>query len=287
MSNVQLVIQRLQQHGVPMHQIAGLVGRWQQESGQGLNPKSVGDSGISVGIGQWNKDRRANLENFARQQGKDWRDPIVQTDFAVHEMTKGNERYAGQMLMKARNVDEAAEAAMHYERPQDYTQRNPRGGHGWDNTIKNAYALSGAKPAPGQAPTVGSGLNTFAPTVSGLPAPANPNATPTLPVSPGGWTPLPSGTGAMEPSGFSPSTPTAAPAAPAKEPGLLDKFGGILEGLGPTVKAMMGGGQEQKSEPMAPMNSGYSAEQAARAQAAAAMMQQIMQKRGVKPPGLI
>lgn len=293
MSNVRLLIDHLTRaRGMPAHQAAGLIGRFQQESGQNLKTDARGDGGISFGIGQWNKDRRANLERFVNgphAMGRSITDPTLQADFAIWEMTQGPEKFAGQMLMKARNPQEAATAAMHFERPQGYSRDNPAGGHGYQNTVNNAQnvmgLISNPKAAPGQAPTVGSGLTTFAPTVSGLPAPANPNATPTLPVQPNlGWTPLPSGTGAMEPSGFSPSAPAA---TPAKEAGWADKFGGIMDSLAPVAKALTGGGQEQKKTEMAPMNSGYSAEQAARAQAAATMMQQIMQKRGLKPPGLL
>ena len=296
MSNVQLLLDHLiRARGMPAHQAAGLIGRFQQESGQKLNTGAVGDGGISFGIGQWNKDRRANLERFAKgphAMGRSISDPTLQADYAIWEMTQGPEKFAGQMLMKARNPQEAATAAMHFERPQGYTRDNPAGGHGYQNTVQNANnvmgLISGPKSAPGQAPTVGSGINTFAPTLSGLPAPANPNATPTLPQSSLGWTPLPSSSGAMEPSGFSPSTPAATPAEPPNAMKVWgDKIGGLLDAIGPSVKAMTGSGQEQKRTEMAPMNSGYSAEQAARAQAAATMMQQIMQKRGQKPPGLI
>jgi hypothetical protein len=282
---------------MPAHQAAGLVGRFQQESGQGLNTKAVGDSGISFGIGQWNRERRANLEKFAQgpnAMGRSVTDPTLQADYALWEMTQGPEKYAGQQLMKARNSQEAATAAMHFERPQGYTRDSPESGHGYDNTVRNANnimgLLSNPKPSPGQAPTVGPGVTSFAPTVSGLPAPANPNATPTLPAQPNlGWTPLPSSSGAMSPSGFSPTTPTAA--APESEKGFTEKnVSGLLDSLGGLAKGMTGGGKAAvaTSDAMQPMSSGFSSEQAARAQAAATMMAQIMQKKGMpKQPGLI
>ena len=62
--------------GLAAHQAAGIVGNLMVESGDNTLSKTsnLGDSGKSYGIGQWNGSRRKNLENFARNKGKDMSD---------------------------------------------------------------------------------------------------------------------------------------------------------------------------------------------------------------------
>jgi len=139
MSNVRAVYERLLSHGLQPHQAAAVVGRFQQESGPGLNPSIVGDGGMSVGIGQWNRERLANLKRFG---GPNWQDPLVQADFFVAE-GKGPEARAFSMIKNAKTLEEAARGAMAYERPQGFTWNNPTAGHGYANTLRNAQAIAG------------------------------------------------------------------------------------------------------------------------------------------------
>jgi hypothetical protein len=140
----------LQSQGMSQMAAMALVARWQQESGQKLNPTIVGDAGISQGMGQWNRERLANL----KASGMDWTDPYNQARFALSEMGYGDTRYpgygserrAGDMLRNAKTSQEALYGAMGYERPQDFTWANPAGGHGYGNTVANYNALSGGQP---------------------------------------------------------------------------------------------------------------------------------------------
>ena len=149
--NSLIVLQHLINRGLQPHQAAGLVGRFQQESGRGLNTGAVGDGGASFGIGQWNGARRQNLYAFAAAQGRSVADPTLQADFALHEM-KGSEKFAGDMLARARNVEEAAKATMHFERPSGYSRSNPEAGHGYANTVNNAVRLAGGTSGTSSGP---------------------------------------------------------------------------------------------------------------------------------------
>ena len=149
-SNVPIVYQTLIQAGLSPAQASGLVGRFQQESGPGLNTTAHGDRSIeggSHGIGQWNRERKANLLAFG---GENWTDPRVQARFALHEMGigenngapgYGSEAGAGRRLLAANTIEDAGIAARGYERPQGWTADNPTAGHGYRNTIRNAQTL--------------------------------------------------------------------------------------------------------------------------------------------------
>lgn len=134
----------------PVH-AAALVGRLQQESGPGLDVNASGDHGTAYGIAQWREARQDGLRRFAAANGADPADFQTQLAYVHHEL-QGPESRAGQMLRSATTLEDAAAAAMAYERPQGFTWENPRAGHGWDNTLSYARALSGGTPSPiGQA----------------------------------------------------------------------------------------------------------------------------------------
>ncbi|RIY03265.1 hypothetical protein D3218_00370 [Aureimonas flava] len=130
---------------------AAAVGHARQESSiQAAGPD--GDKGTSSGLWQWRNERRSALQAFAKRPGQngDWRDVDTQMDFFVHELG-GRERLAGQRLAAATNIVDATEALMHFERPQHYTVRTPRAGHGWDNRLAHARwaeAFGGGAGAP-------------------------------------------------------------------------------------------------------------------------------------------
>lgn len=124
------------------------VARFIQESS--LKPTIVGDKSIpggSVGLGQWNRERKQGLMNFA---GDQWSDPYRQLDYFIHE-GQGPEAASYNALLAAKTPEDAAKAMMSYERPQGWTAENPAGGHGYSNTLKNYYALAGGQPLNGQA----------------------------------------------------------------------------------------------------------------------------------------
>lgn len=65
-------------------QAAGIMGNIQQESG--FSPTAVNRSSGAYGIIQWLGSRKTNLENFAREQGKDKSDLSLQLDFMKKEL---------------------------------------------------------------------------------------------------------------------------------------------------------------------------------------------------------
>ena len=253
MSNVSLVYNRLVERGLAPHQAAALVGRFQQESGAGLNTTAHGDKTIpggSHGIGQWNRDRLANLKRFG---GDRWTDPIVQADFALWEGRPGGpEEKAFNMIRNARNVDEAVVGAMAYERPQGFTWNNPTGGHGYANTVKNAYALTGNK-----------GMS-----IDSLPAGFTPPYSVAAP-------PMGPGSGpSMSPTSPVVQDPTDVPPAEQK-PGesLITGIEGLLKGAKESRQPM------QAAEPIQSVLPSLEASDAARIQAAQAMMSSLLANR--------
>lgn len=104
-----------QKMGWSREQAAGLVANLHDESA--MNHKAVGDGGSAYGLGQWHPDRQAN---FAKWAGKDIRDSSAQEqlEFVHYELTKGNERAAGDALRAAKTAREAGQiVSMKYERP--------------------------------------------------------------------------------------------------------------------------------------------------------------------------
>lgn len=144
--NAQAIAETLADAGWKDHQIAGALGRLEQESS--LNPGAVRKNdnmkaapGLrdSVGIGQWNGTRQQALKDFAETRNASWKDVRTQASFLAHEMkTSKDETRAWNAMQKSTNVAEAATAMMHYERPQGYTPSNPAAGHGYKNTLNYA-----------------------------------------------------------------------------------------------------------------------------------------------------
>lgn len=138
--------------GWSREQAAGMVGRWMQESYTRLDTKARGDleiPGASVGIGQWNRERKAGLIAFAKKQGKPATDFDVQLDYGDWEIRNSpRERLAFTSLVHAKTTEEASAAMMHYERPRGYRPGNPRGGHGFKQTVQYAnHVLKGYDPS--------------------------------------------------------------------------------------------------------------------------------------------
>lgn len=110
--NAEKAIAFFMSKGWSREQAAGIVGNLQAESTKNLNPKAFGrnDAGPglhSYGIAQWNRDRFANLQNFARSRGTNWNDFNTQLEFIHHELN-GSERRAGNNLRRATTAEQAA-----------------------------------------------------------------------------------------------------------------------------------------------------------------------------------
>lgn len=72
-------------------QSAGIIGNFMTESGDiNLNTSAIGDSGKSIGLGQWNGSRRKNLESYAKDRGTSVSDLDTQLNFVWEEMTNKN-----------------------------------------------------------------------------------------------------------------------------------------------------------------------------------------------------
>lgn len=133
------------------YQAAAMVGQFMQESYADLRTNVWGDQKTAYGIGQWrdhydkktgahSPGRLTDLAKFAADLGKPIGDLDTQVRFADWELRKGSERGTGKKLAAAKNIDEALEVAIGYERPAHYTPQNPRAGHGWAN--REAFAKS-------------------------------------------------------------------------------------------------------------------------------------------------
>lgn len=142
----QYVFRKLVDSGWSEPQAAGITGRFMQESGAGLDPnaKNPKDPGTSEGLGQWNRERKAALRQFAAKRKTSPYDLDTQIDFFNHEIKSSpSERIALAALQSADTPEEASIAMMHYERPAGYTARSPEAGHGFDNTVANARQVLG------------------------------------------------------------------------------------------------------------------------------------------------
>lgn len=112
------VYNRLRQNGFTDSEAAGITGNIAQESM--FDTEALSEDGYnSHGLVQWTGDRKAHLEQFARENGlnpKDWR---TQVDFISEEMNT-TERAAFEALRKNPNItpEEAARIVREqYERP--------------------------------------------------------------------------------------------------------------------------------------------------------------------------
>ena len=133
------------------YQAAAMVGQFMQESYSDLRTNVWGDKRTAFGIGQWrdNYDKKTGVHSpgrltdlltFANNLKKPIDDLDTQVRFADWELRKGSEKGVGKKLAATKNIDEALEVAIGYERPANYKPDNPRAGHGWAQ--REAYARS-------------------------------------------------------------------------------------------------------------------------------------------------
>jgi hypothetical protein len=134
------------------YQAAAMVGQFMQESYSDLRTNVWGDQKTAFGIGQWrdNYDRKTGVHSpgrltdllqFANDRKKPIDDLDTQIRFADWELRKGSEKGTGKLLAATKNIDEALEVAIGYERPAGYKRDNPRAGHGWSSREKFAKGL--------------------------------------------------------------------------------------------------------------------------------------------------
>jgi len=133
------------------YQAAALVGQFMQESYSDLRTNVWGDKKTAFGIAQWRDNydkttgvhtpgRLTDLLQFANDRKKPIDDLDTQVRFADWELKKGSEKGVGKRLAASKNIDEALEAAIGYERPVGYKIDNPRAGHGFSR--REAFAKS-------------------------------------------------------------------------------------------------------------------------------------------------
>jgi len=112
--------------GWTREQAAGIVANMSRESGG--NERAEGDSGKAYGAFQWHPDRQAN---FKELYGKDIRNSTFEEQLAFkhYELTRGNEKAAGNMLRQATTPEGAGSIVSQYDlRPKDrYGEMAARG----------------------------------------------------------------------------------------------------------------------------------------------------------------
>jgi hypothetical protein len=134
------------------YQAAAMVGNFMQESYSDLRTNVWGDKKTAFGIAQWRDNydkvtgahspgRLTDLLTFANNLKKSIDDLDTQVRFADWELRKGSEKHTGKKLAATKNIDEALEVAIGYERPAGYKPDNPRAGHGWTQREKFAKGL--------------------------------------------------------------------------------------------------------------------------------------------------
>lgn len=95
--------------GISAAQSAGIVGNFMRESGPELNTSALNlDGSASFGIAQWLGGRKAGLINYARSQGKEATDIMVQLDYVMVELNGGYNKSVLVPLLKTTTPEEAA-----------------------------------------------------------------------------------------------------------------------------------------------------------------------------------
>jgi len=145
--NYQYVVDYFRKKNYPEHvakAIAGNLG-WESEfDTRGRNPKSG-----MLGLAQWDRKRRGDLNRFAMNKGKPWTDADTQLEFVDHELrTRENPTMSKMMMTKS--VEEASDAFA-----RGYERFTPKGKQEDPNEIagRRYYALKGSRPSAGNKTT--------------------------------------------------------------------------------------------------------------------------------------
>lgn len=126
---------------------AAIVGNFDHESG--FNTKAIHDKNTGFGIAGWRdppgekNGRRTQLLRFASNNKLNPNSLGTQLQFADYEL-RTTEKKAGRLLRSAKTVEEANNAMMHYERPQNYSADNPQAGHGYKSRLAKARSALGS-----------------------------------------------------------------------------------------------------------------------------------------------
>ena len=136
--------------GLTKEQAAGIVGNLMQESTAAIDP--MANNGTHRGIAQWDKNRWANFEKFAKKKGLDVNSREAQLQWIMEEMRTGS---GGLGIERFKKTKTAAEAAALFVKDYERSGEKP-GEAGYDKRISNATALaskdiSGGGAAPSQA----------------------------------------------------------------------------------------------------------------------------------------
>lgn len=168
-SNPQRVYQFFLGKGLSPQAAAAMTGQAMAESFPHIDPRAGGDSGTAFGTFQWNNDRLEGLAKFAEDNGLLPDELETQLEYAWQELNS-TEKSALEGLTSARNLEEATDAAIGFERPEGWSRGNPRAGHNWSG--RQTYAQ--------QVFNAFSGLPPMAPEVRAFEGQPPPNANPFL-----------------------------------------------------------------------------------------------------------
>lgn len=122
------------------HQAAGIVGNLMAESSlrtKAINPGDASDGTDSVGIAQWNRERKTGLFQHAKKLGKDVNDLDAQLDYVDWELNN-TEKPAGDRIRAALDVSQAADGMITYERPFG-SNRGPRYAMHYEKRQKSSF----------------------------------------------------------------------------------------------------------------------------------------------------
>jgi hypothetical protein len=122
------VVRFFEQQGWSRNKAAGIAANLSTESS--LNPHAMGDNGQAYGLAQWHGDRQKAFADWAGRgiQGSSLED---QLKFVQYELTRGNEKAAGDMLRNAPDDPRIAGAIVssQFERPKDTVGEATRRGN--------------------------------------------------------------------------------------------------------------------------------------------------------------
>ena len=148
-SNAIQLAQNFTSQGYPPAAAAGLVGALTGESGSGLNPQAVGDSGAGVGIASWEGPRRAALQRLPAPQSFP-----TQARFAASELApSGPEARTGQALRNFIGTPQqaAALATTGYLRPNQNAPGYAASMQQRQQAAQQVYQALGGQPTDAQA----------------------------------------------------------------------------------------------------------------------------------------
>lgn len=170
----QFIFNRMVQQGIHPTYATAAVGHLIEETGwfapDVIAGKRRGDQGTAAYLAQWRGERLANLQRFARQQGRPL-DLATQVDFLIHEGRSGLDSGAARWYREATqgrgNLQDAVASFAHFERPAGYNARNPYGIKTFNQRLRHANSVS--QLVGGAAPGMGAQVPEYLRNVAGDP----------------------------------------------------------------------------------------------------------------------